>query len=112
MVRDISEKLPGSTKPPRRPRVSAETRAWLAEYVPRITRSLIPSVVLAVAAGMLGWLIATAAAALDLAPLWPTALVVGFRLARWTFVAGLTIALFRYGLALERRRWRSQPSAA
>lgn len=113
MVRDISEKLPGQqSRGARRPLVSAEARAGLAEHAPRAARALVPTTVLALAAGLLGWLVATAAAALNLAPAAPGALVVGFRVARWTFVAGVAVALFRYGVVLEWRRWRRQPSTA
>jgi hypothetical protein len=73
-------------------------------------RALVPTVVLALAAGLLGWLVATAAGALGWAG--PGPVVVGFRVARWTFVAGVTLSLLRYGIQLEWRRWRSQPAAA
>ena len=112
MVHDISEKLPPRARDARRPRVSTAMRARLTAHVPRAVRALVPTAVLALAAGMFGWLVATAAAALNLAPAEPGALVVGFRVARWTFVAGVAVALFRFGVELEWRRWRRQPSAA
>lgn len=112
MVRDISSKLPRpQASVYSRPPLSAETRAWLGMNAARAARALFPTLVLALAAGMLGWLAATAAAAVHLAPGVPP-LVAGFRLARWTFVAGLTHGLLRYGTRLERRRWRRQPTAA
>lgn len=113
MVHDISEKLPRQQRrSARRPLVSPEVRAWLAAHVPRGVRALVPTAVLALAAGLFGWLASTAAAALNLAPAELEALVASFRVARWTFVAGLAVALFRYGVELEWRRWRRQPSAA
>jgi hypothetical protein len=61
--------------------------------------------------GMLGWVYATAAAALNLGhPGEPVA--VGFGLARWTFVAGVAHVLLRFGIDLERRRWRGEPGAS
>ena len=113
MVHDISVKLPGQqATSERKPIVSAEVRTWLAEHLPRGLRALVPSVVLALAAGLFGWLAATAAAALGLASVEQGALVVGVRVARWTFVAGVAVAMARFGVLLEWRRWRRQPSAA
>jgi hypothetical protein len=65
---------------------------------------------IAVAAGMLGWVTATAAAAFNLGAHAP--LAVGIGVARWTFVAGVGHVLLRLGIQLERQRWRREPSAA
>jgi hypothetical protein len=114
MVHDISARLPAAPTGTTRTRQlgSAEMGAWILAHAPRIGRALVPTIILAVAAGMVGWLVATAAAALSLAPAAPGPLVVAFRVARWAFVAGVTLSLFRLGLALERRRWRREPAAA
>jgi hypothetical protein len=113
VVYDIAAKLPAQPAArARRPFPSAAARAWLATHLPRVGRELLPTLVIALAAGMLGWLAATAAAALNVGPPMPAAMVVALRLARWTFVASATLWLFRFGFELELRRWRRQPATA
>ena len=112
MVPDISPRLPAQrSRHALAPFVSAATREWLSGHLLHVGSGLVPTLVIAVAAGMLGWLGATAAAALNVGPPMPGALAVAFRLARWTLVAGATLSLFRFGFALELRRWRRQPAA-
>lgn len=112
---DISSRLSATTQQagrrPAKPLLTPEARARLKHQSAGAARALAPTFVLALAVGMFGWLITTAAAALQLGS-GAEPLVVAFLVARWTLVAGLAVSLARVGVDLELRRWRGQPRAA
>jgi hypothetical protein len=109
MVIDISDRLPAGPQVREQPRLlSREALAWMATRASIAARAIIPTLLIALAMGMLGWAMATAAGALNLGrPGDPVAVAVG--VARWTLVAGVAQVLLRFGIGLERRRWRGEP---
>lgn len=113
MVIDIATRLaqqPNSNRTIRPPFLTPDVRAALSQRLWQAAAAVLPTTVIAVAVGMLAWVIATAGAALRL-DIVKDPLAASLCLAGWTFVAGAGRALLRLGIALERQRSDGEHSA-